>query len=373
MIKLKDNQIEPVRSNSDIMKLLKLTAFYIVLCLGLFVSVSASPPWKLPFVSRKFNINDFIADTLTITLPIDTLNIDGTTRLKVVDSRPTPGPLIGIQNTKKWKYIPVDQYLVLKKDLAQTLTDYSRREPTAVNGTLYVKNLVHWWDGSPFLNKGRKLNAYTLLADSNGQVMGDWLWEFTLKPAKKQSDSSVIAGLMDRWLIEQAEAVQQPNFQRSIYPYLYRRQLMGWTDFILLQDGYIVNAHLTLDFPADRQKSWIRGSPGIFYRRGHHHQSIAVGGQDQQWYSRLSDNFVRRLNVAFRDGVNNFDSDKYPHMDYWNLMLVNLSANAAFEYRPVYLKGLFAGVGLHASINILPDVIDRVEPGLLLTGGFILP
>jgi len=349
-----------------------IRSVFLILLTGT-LALAVPPQWKLPSAREKFNISDFIADTLTITLPIDTLNIDGTTRLKVVDSRPAPGPLIGIQNTKKLKYIPVDQYLVLEKDLAQTLTDYSRREPTSLNGTLYIKSLVHWWDGSPFLDKGRKLNAYTLLADSSGKVIGDWLWEFTLRPAKKQSDSSVIALLMDRWLIEQAEAVQQPNFQRSIYPYLYRRQLMGWTDFILLPDGYIVNAHLTLDFPADRQKSWIRGSPGIFYRRGHHHQSIAVGGQDQQWYSRLSDNFVRRLNVAFRVGVNNFDSDKYPHMDYWNLMLVNLSANAAFEYRPVYLKGLFAGIGLHTSINILPDVIDRVEPGLLLTGGFILP
>lgn len=349
-----------------------IQSVFLILLTGT-LALAAPPPWKLPFMREKFDVNDFIADTLTIALPIDTLTIDGTTRLKVVDSRPTPGALIGIKNTKKWKYIPVDQYVVLKKDLAQTLIDYSRRQPTAVNGTLYIKGLVQWWDGSPFLEKGRKLNVYTLLADSSGQVMGDWLWEFSLKPAKKQSDSSVIALLMNRWLIEQAEAVQQPDFQRGIYPYLYRRQMMGWTDFILLPDGYIVNAHLTLDFPADRQKSWIRGSPGIFYRRGRHHQSIAVGGQDQQWYARLNDNFVRRLNVAFRVGVNNFDSNKYTHMDYWNLMLVNLSANAAFEYRPVYLKGLFAGIGLHTSINILPDVIDRVEPGLLLTGGFILP
>jgi len=337
------------------------------------LTLAAPPQWKFPFVHDKFDVNEFIADTLTITLPIDTLIIDSTTLLKVVDSRPAPGALIGIQNTKKWKYIPVDQYLVLEKDLAQSLIDYSRRQPTDWNGTLYIKSLVHWWDGSPFLDKGRKLNAYTLLADSNGQVVGDWLWEYTLKPAKKQPDSVAIALLMDRWLIEQAEAVRQPNFRRGIYPYLYRRQMMVWTDFILLPDGYIVNAHLTLDFPAAQEKRWIRGSPGIFYRRGRWHQSIAVGGQDQQWYARLNDNLVRRLNVALRIGVNNFDSDKYAHMDFWNLMLVNISANAVIEYRPVYLKGFFAGIGLHTSINILPDVIDRVEPGLLLSGGFILP
>ena len=321
----------------------------------------------------KFDINEFISDTLTVSLPVDSFKVDCQLKLKIIDDRSIPGLILGIQTSEKWKYIPVDQYVVIQNELGSTLECYFLRDSVDMNGSLYIKNLYHWYDGKPAFNKGRKLNAYTVLEDSSGAVVSDWMWEFTLKPKKKQKSDAVVGILMDRWLTEQVESIRSENFHRSIYPYLYRRQLMNWWDFIILQDGYILNGHLTLDFPADQEHSWMRGSPGIFYRKGQYHQSIAIGGKDQQWYTRLNQNLVRRINVSYRFGFNNFDPDKYEHLDVWNILLVNLSVNASMEYRPVYLKGLFLGLGLHASINVLPEVIDRVEPGLLVTAGFILP
>ncbi|MBU1873742.1 hypothetical protein KJ688_08440 [bacterium] len=321
----------------------------------------------------KFDINEFIADTLLVPLSLDSVQMNGKSTLKIVDDRAIPGRVLGIQHSKKWKYIPVDQFIVIQNDLAPTMVEYFVQDSVNYSGTMYIKNLVHWYDDKPFFNKGRKLNAYTVLEDSNGVVISDWIWEFALKPRKKQKSDVVIGTLMDQWLTEQVESIQTKNFHRSIYPYLYRRQLMNWWDVILLQDGYILNAHLTLDFPADQQQSWVRGSPGIFYRKAKYHESIAVGGKDQQWYTRMNKNFVRRLNLAYRFGFNNFDNEKYSHLDPWNILLINISMNASVEYRPVYLKGLFVGIGLHGSINILPEVIKRVEPGLLITTGFILP
>jgi len=321
----------------------------------------------------KFDINEFIADIVTVSLPVDSFKVDRQLKFKIIDDRSIPGPILGIQTSKKWKYIPVDQYIVIQNELGSTLGHYFLRDSVDMNGSLYIKNLYHWYDGSPALSKGRKLNAYTVLEDSSGNIVSDWIWEFTLKPAKKEKSEFVIGKLMDLWLTEQVKSVQNTDFHQNIYPYLYRRQFMNWWDLIILRDGYILNGHLTLDFPADQQESWVRGSPGIFYRKGRHHQSIAFGGKDQQWYTRLNQNLVRRINVSYRFGFNNFDPDKYEHLDVWNVLLVNFSANASIEYRPIYLKGLFLGLGLHASINVLPEVIDRVEPGILFTVGIILP
>ncbi|MDO9548203.1 MAG: hypothetical protein Q7J65_04480 [Candidatus Marinimicrobia bacterium] len=342
-----------------------LTVWIAVFLLAILTSRLTAAP--------KFDINEFISDTLLVPLPLDSAQISGTSKLKIIDDRAIPGRVLGIQHSKKWKYIPIDQYIVIQNDLAPTMTHYFMQDSVNYSGTLYIKNLVHWYDGKPFFNKGRKLNAYTVLEDSSGTVVSDWVWEFTLKPKKKQKSDAVIGTLMDQWLTEQVQSIQKENFHRSIYPYLYRRQLMNWWDVILLQDGYIVNAHLTLDFPADQQQSWVRGSPGIFYRNARHHQSIAIGGKDQHWYARMNKNLIRRLNLAYRFGFNNFDNGKYDHLDPWNILLINVSVNASVEYRPVYLKGLFVGIGLHGSINILPEVINRVEPGLLFTTGFILP
>ena len=339
----------------------------------LFVALTSLWSFTRLAAMPKIDIDDFISDTLLINLPVDSIRINGKPSLSVIDDRRFPGAVLGIQQTKRWKYIPVDQYLVIQDGLAPTLTKYFIRDSLRTTGTLYIKSLVHWYDGSPALNKGRKLNAYTVLEDSSGRIIGDWLWEFTLKPKKKQKNDAVIGELTDRWMSAQVKAIQRNDFHHRIYPYLYRRQMMSWWDVIILQDGYILNAHLTLDFPADQMPDWVRGSPGIFYRKARHHQSIAIGGKDQQWYHRINDNLIRRLNFSYRFGFNNFDKDKYNHLDVWNVFLVNFSANASIEYRPVYLKGLFFGVGVHTSVNILPEVIRRVEPGILLTTGFILP
>lgn len=321
----------------------------------------------------KFDINEFIADSLIVSLPVDSLHRHQKLQLKISDDRDLPGRIIGIRTSKKWHYIPVDQYILLQSDLAAVLQTYFQRDSVDFSGTLYIKNLHHWNDDKPLFNKGRKLNAYTVLEDSSGTLLGDWIWEYTLKPKKKQKTEIVIGALMDRWLTEQVTAIQSQNFHRNIYPYLFRRQLMNWWDFVILKDGFIVNAHLTLDFPADQQASWVRGASGIFYRKARYHQSIAIGGKDQHWYARMNKHFIRRLNITGRFGFNNFDSAKYDYLDFWNVFLVNFSVNAAIEYRPVYLKGLFFGIGLHGSVNLLPEVIDRFEPGLLLTTGIIIP
>ena len=321
----------------------------------------------------KFDISHFISDTLVVQLPVDSLELSDSLSINIIDDRNLPEQVIGIQQTKKWKYIPVDQFVVLQEPLRSALQKYISRDSVKTSGALHIKNLTLWTDGKPFFNKGRKLNAYTVLEDSTGQIISNWMWEFTIKRKRKQKSEVAIAALMDQWMTKQASVITQKDYKKRLYPYLYRRQLINWYDLILLSDGFIVNAHLTLDFPPDQQKYYIRGSPGIYYRKSIYHESIAISGKDQHWYRRINDRLLRKLNVTYRFGFNNFDSHHYSHLDFWNLFLINIGVTAAFEYRPVYHKGLFFGFGLHGEINILPDVIDRFEPGLLLTVGIILP
>jgi len=328
------------------------------------VSLSAAP---------KLDINQFIGDTLIIPLPVDSIPVSSALRLQITDDRPLSDRILGIQQTKKWKYIPIDQYLLLNQSLDKTMTKYLQRDSIDFNGNLYLKNLTLWYDSKPAFHKGRKLNCYTILEDSTGRVVSDWMWEEILKPKKKQKDEEIIAALMDRWLRKQVNAISECSFHPQIYPYLYRRQLLNWWDLIMIADGLIINAHLTLDFPPDQQKSWIRGSPGIYYRHSKNHESIAIGGMDQLWYARINEHFVWRLDTALRFGFNNFESSKYEHLDFWNIFMLNYGTSLTVEYRPVYLKGLFGGIGLYAGINLLPTVIKLVEPGILVTAGVVLP
>lgn len=111
----------------------------------------------------------------------------------------------------------------------------------------------------------------------------------------------------------------------------------------------------------------------MFYRKSDIHESIAIGGKDQQWYWRLSPSVISKTSATFRFGFNNFEGGYFKHLEYQNLLYVNVSGQASIEYRPVYHKGLYIGIGIYTGYNILPDVIPQAELGLLVSVGLLLP
>ncbi len=325
---------------------------------------------KLPTIPT---VEDFIVDTLYVTVPEDSSGSNFRSGLQVLDTRDFPGRVLDIQQTEKYYVIPVDQYIALNRPLADLFTERFVRNSIDFDGTLYITNLKMWYDDKPFLAKGRRLNAYTVLYDSDKKPVSDWLWEVSVKKIRKEDEADQIRRMVEKWLNLQSAAIQNRAFNPRLYPYLFRRQLLVWTDVIAFSDGYALNAHLTLDFPPDQEQKWVRGSPGVFYRKAAYHESIAIGGLDQQWYRRINDHWVVRLSATGRLGFNNFDNTRYSHLDFWNVFLLNVSSLVSLDYRPVYHRGVFGGIGLFNSFNILPEVIDRYELGLNLTVGFILP
>lgn len=340
-----------------------------------FFTILICTATRAQLFSLNWNLDQFIADTMCIRLLADSIMNENPQAggVEVIDQRYSAPRLIGIKQIRKWKYIPVDQFIVLSRPLSDVMETHFRRDSLPYGNTLIIKNLALWYDSQPYFNKGRKLNAYTTLIDDHGKVKGDWIWEFTRKPKRKEADSSVVVRLMERWIQAQSEAIRKGSYHVELYPYLYRRQLMSWSDFILMQDGFALNAHLTLDYPGDQFARYVRGSPGIFYRRSSRHESIAIGGKNQLWYQRLNSRFLTRLDVTLRMGFNSFSAQKFSHVDYWNIVYLGMAANAAVEFRPVYLKGLFLGAGLHCGVNILPDNVERIEPGVMIIVGILLP
>ncbi|NOZ74945.1 MAG: hypothetical protein GXO90_06140 [FCB group bacterium] len=319
------------------------------------------------------DIDDFIVDTLYVNMPHDSLDSDWHTGLRVQDTRDLDTTILDIQQTDKYKVIPVDQYIALDRPLAELFTERFARDSVDFNGTLKISRLSIWYDSSPVFAKGRRLNAYTILYNENKDPVSDWIWEISVDKMRKEKEADQLGRMVAKWLDLQSKAIQNRAFNRNLYPYLFRRQLMVWTEYILLPDGFALNGHLTLDYPPDQQRKWVRGSPGIYYRKGTHHESIAIGGLDQQWYRRIRTHWVLRFSTTGRFGFNNFDKEYYSYLDYWNIVFLNLASSVSLDYRPVYHKGVYGGVGFFNSFNILPLVIDRYEFGISFSVGVILP
>jgi len=320
-----------------------------------------------------FSWSDLISDTLYVSTYADSLKPTDFPVVEVRDARPDPPTILGIQQTKKWRYIPVDQFIALNEPLAIQLSKFLQKNRVNGDQILIIDNLSLWYDASPTFGAARTLNGYSRLVDSSGTTIRDWQWELREKKVKKQRVEDNIGILLDKWMIAQTETLQRQPTKLPVSPFIYRRQMISWLDLIGLRDGYIMIAHLTLDYPADQMPKYIRGSPGIYYRKSSRHESIAIGGKDQQWYFRLNPSWLGRLNTTVRVGFNNFNPDKYDYVDFWNIMLINLGFSASIEYRPVYRRGIFVGAGLHQAVNILPTVIKRLETGLMFSVGVVLP
>ena len=331
------------------------------------VNQSWAQKFKLP------TLETFISDTLQIEVPVDSLLTGKRSNLKVVDSRSLEGHILGIRQTKKYKYIPVDQYLALNQSLEELFQAQFLKDTLLLSGTLHISKLIFWYDGAPLLDKGLCLNAYTTYHDTTGAGVSDWIWEIRLKKQKKEAEAAYLSRFVQELGRRQSEALLRKSYHPDFYPHLFRRQLMTWSEMIFFKDGYGMNVHFTLDFPPDQQNSWKRGSPGLFYRKSDIHESIAIGGMDQHWYHRLSQSWISTVATTFRFGFNNFEGGHFDHLEYQNLLYVNVSGQTSLEYRPVYHRGLYGGFGLYTGYNILPDVIPRTELGLLLSVGVLLP
>lgn len=345
----------------------QIVKFILILCVSGIGNVHASDKFKIPPLST------FISDTLHIDVPRDTVDHSWNTSIEVMDSRNLDGIIIGIRQTKKLRYIPVDQYLALDQPLTEVFQSQFAKDSIELAGTLHLTNLILWHDNSAIQQKGLCLSAYTTLHDTLDQPVSDWIWELRVKREKKEADTLYLGRVIQEFAREQSQALAEQDFNREFYPHLFRRQLMTWSEIIMFQDGFAINAHFRLDFPPDQQSKWVRGSPGLFYRRSAVHESIAIGGMDQQWYQRISPSWITQVSGTYRFGFNNFERGEFTHLEYQNVFYLNLSAQASMEYRPVYHKGLYGGFGIYVGYNILPDVIPQEEAGLLLRIGLLLP
>lgn len=340
--------------------------FSLLLCLCMLFSIAAG---QLNF------LESLQSDTLTLNMPFDS-NIQQLQKIpRIKDNRQASPKCLGISQTEKYMFIPVDQYIMLNNSLNRSLSYYLDQDSIKINDTLVIDNLTLWYDSKPFFASGHVINGYSYV-EQDGEPVKEWMWEIRRKKKFGQTNQEILSLLASDWLQAQSDSLSNLKFSSQISPYEYRRVLRTWTDFIILQNGYIINANLTLDFPKNLKKMAVFGSSGIYFRHSPYFQSIGIMALDQHWLQRLNNRLTIRLNSNFRLGVNKLNSDKFDNPDFKNIMMANLGLSGAIQYQPEDHRGLFFGAGLYLNINGLPHLpnkLDIFEPGILFILGLRLP
>lgn len=193
----------------------------------LFIWQLLGPPQLLAQQFKLPSLETFISDTLDIQIKLDSSVHLSSSQMQVVDSRSMNGSILGIRQTKKFRYIPVDQYLVMDQSLSDLFKAQFLRDSLELMGTLHLSHLILWTDNSSVLNKGLCLNAYTTYHDSVGNPISDWMWEIRFKEKKrKQEEADYLESVVQELISAQSKALIADDFNPEFYPHLYRRQLM---------------------------------------------------------------------------------------------------------------------------------------------------
>ncbi|MDP8206260.1 MAG: hypothetical protein P9L92_06320 [Candidatus Electryonea clarkiae] len=317
-------------------------------------------------------LNELVADTLVIQLD-STVHADlDNPKVSVIDNRSIPGTVMTIDQIKKLRFIPVDRYMVLDKPLDQTISERWNLDNRQTDFSLNIDKISIWYDRDLIFRKVMVLNGYSRLENGVGKTLKEWQWEYR-KRFKAKKAASIAGGVISDWMDGQYAALQGDIPTIPIEPHLYKRQCQVWTDNILLRDGFIIDTRLSLNYPIDQLDTYYRKISSLYYRKSSKHESIAFGGRDLHWYKRLNSLFIARINGTARIGFNNFEKDKFDHVDFINILLLNASGTAVIEYRPPFHKWFYAGFGIHQSYNFLPTVIDQMDTGIVLTLGAVFP
>ncbi|RMF06508.1 MAG: hypothetical protein D6762_09300 [Candidatus Neomarinimicrobiota bacterium] len=338
---------------------------FLTVCLCLCQSIAAQCP-RLADLKQSL-----LADTLV--LPVkDTTLLPLDPEFSISDQRIIPGRILSIHQIQKFHVIPVDQYVVLPRPLTDLLLETMAADSMSPPpGELTIVDLHLWRDSAPAFHQGYRLNAYTLWKDSTGTPLRDWIWE--IGPVHGQeSEADQMATCFEQWRRQQVRALQSVHPQ-PLYPYIFKRELYGWSDFYLWPGGQAVHAHIRLNFPPVRRRHWVRGSRSLLIRKSDSYQSIAVGGPEEEWYFRLGNHWVARGSASAHLGFNSFDPAVYSHLDYWNLFFADLLVSVDVQYRPVLHRGLTGGAGIFQEVILSPQIGKRFPIGLLLTLGILLP
>jgi len=314
-----------------------------------------------------------IADTLHIPMDFVSNDMMEGTGVDVVDHHEADPQILDVRQINKYIIIPVDQYLIISDSLSVLFQRFLGDPLPNTDATLHIGALDLWHDGKPFFATGWMLNAETRLVDASGETISVWQWKIKRNPPRKEEFEKTVSMLMMDWFSAQQTAMVQRDFRLPKVPRPYRRTLNLWMNTILYQDGYALDGRLSLYYPDDQRRNSIRGVPGMYYRKTPVRESIAIGGNNILWSHRMKHDWLLKLDGTLRVGFNQFNSRKFDQIDWYNLLLVNIGLSQSIEWMPRYHKGLYAGIGIHQSINILPDVIDWFDPGVQITLGVRLP
>lgn len=329
---------------------------------------------KLIQDSLQLNFENGLSKTIQFPIKIDT----------VFDFRDIPyARLIGIDEVKKYVFVPVDLHLVTSRPFADVIRDAL---PAADSGAKNHLSLgIHHFDISKrggFLFELYQINAMVRLyrasnADSLTPV-GELIFEssrtkFFTKAELKRGYESLFRVWNQQLAHDLVAVVQGMDNEGTSLPYNFRSyspkapwmQLNAGGDFILTSSGFLIDGSLRFAYPEARRLFF--NSAGIIrFRHQKKFESIEYGLLNNALNYRLNNRYLFQFQSHFLLGLNRWkDMNTVKHKIY-DALICDFSISQSVQYHPRFARTTIFGVGLYQSVYYIDSMGFKFQVGMVV-------
>jgi hypothetical protein len=348
-------------------------SFFLALALVIFIAHDINAQ-KLIQDSLLLNFENDLSETLQFPIKIDT----------VFDYRDVPySRLIGIDEVNKYVFVPVDLHLVTSRPFADVVR---QALPDAAPGAKNQLSLgIYHFDISKrggFLFERYQINALVRLyrpsnVDSLTPV-GELIFEssrtkfFTKAELKRGYESAF--RVWNQQLAEDLVAlVQRMENDGTPLPYNFRSyspsapwmQLNAGGNFILTNDGFLIDGSLHFAYPEAR-RLFFNSAGVIRFRHQKKFESIEYGLLNNSLNYRLNNKYLFQFRSHLLLGFNRWkDMNTVKHKIY-DALIGDLSISQSVHFHPRFARTPIFGVGFYQSIYYIDSMGFKFQVGVVV-------
>jgi hypothetical protein len=330
-----------------------------------------------------------IYDSLTINfgtprVPAYGVNID-----TIVDARGINSLFIGVHETTKYLYIPVDRYVAISKPLPQELKGIFSIADDDFQVDKY-KLLINEFDVSirkQFFTKKYiahvNITLFSINKKGDHEKLGYLLYETTSSPKGFMPDAKmgyevVLDSWKERFVADMVKLSACPQADINCrLPNLInesqslRKNLLINIETAIWHDAWLTDGEIIFSRP-ESQSRFYRNAFCIRYRNEEKFQSYESSLANDQLNFRLSNNFVFTIKSKLFLGINLWSDTEYQDRGFEDVLLLDYSLGQYLLINPYYRKGITGGVGIMGSATYIYSEGFSLKPFLTLQLGIKL-
>ncbi|HNV82060.1 MAG TPA: hypothetical protein PLO02_09990 [Tenuifilaceae bacterium] len=348
---------------------------------------------RLPFLLLLFTLfqsnlysQRMIYDSLLVDFghpkePVNGIKID-----TIIDERKENPKFLGVYESTKYLYVPVDRYIAIKKPLADEIGAlFSHDDGNALGRELKLTIKEFTLTArSQFFSKKYVTQAMIAVSEVDSsrtyQSIGNLIYEEYAAPKGFKSGAKEgYSASIDVWkqhfsadLVKLSVCPGNDGF--CGLPNLYlgsqslKKNLMPSLEVSWWIDAWLVDGEIIFARP-ESSKRFFRKAFSLRYRNQPKFQSFEFNFSNDQLNFRLSDLLVTTLKSKLFLGINLWDENEYKHRGFEDIFVLDYSLGQYILINPFGKKGLTGGIGAMASATYVYSEGFDIKPFLTVQMG----